>query len=208
MIFGSRCAGCRTRGPVLCRTCRFALVSRPMFPAPDGVVVATAYTGRVRAVLLGFKYDNRRPVSAHIAGILSNRIEEVLATFAMDARLDTVTWAPTSPARRRRRGFDQAELVARGVAARLGLPCRQLLERRGGTAAQTGRTRHERLHAPQFVAHPRAASRRVVVIDDVVTTGATLRAAASALRAAGATLVLPAAFAATPAALRTVELVA
>ena len=74
MIFGSRCAGCRARGPALCRTCRFALLGRPASPAPDDVLVATAYTGRVRAVLTGFKYENRRPVAAHLAGILANRI--------------------------------------------------------------------------------------------------------------------------------------
>ena len=192
MIFSSRCAGCRARGPVLCRTCRFALISRPAPGTPSGVVVATSYTGRVRDVLLGFKYQNRRPVGAHVAGILAGR----LASRA--DHIDVVTWAPTSAHRRRERGFDQAEVIARGVAAHLGLPCRRLLERAGDVAPQTGRNRRDRLDGPSFRGHPRADGKAVLVIDDVVTTGATLTSAAQALRLAGAASVELAAVAATP----------
>ena len=203
MIFSSHCAGCRRRGPVLCRTCRFALIAHPAPGASSGdVVVATSYSGRVRDILLGFKYHNRRPLAAHIAGILAGR----LGDRAFD--VDVVTWAPTSPHRRRERGFDQAELVARGVAAHLGLPCRRLLEREGHAAPQTGRTRDERLRGPLFRAHPRADGRRVLVVDDVVTTGATLDAAADALRSGGAADVVLAAVAATPSCVLQVERVA
>ena len=74
MIFATRCAGCHARGPVLCRTCRFALVARPAPGAPADIVVATAYSGRVRDVLLGLKYHNRRQVAAHVAGVLAGRL--------------------------------------------------------------------------------------------------------------------------------------
>ena len=202
MIFSSHCAGCHRRGPVLCRTCRFALISRPAPGTPGDVVVATSYTGRVRDVLLGFKYQNRRPVAAHIAGILAQRLGGRVDD------VDVVTWAPTSRHRRRERGFDQAELIARGVAAHLGLPCRRLLERDGAGAPQTGQGRRARLRGPRFRVHPRAADRAVLVIDDVVTTGATLHAAAGALRRAGATAVVLAAVAATPGCLLPAERVA
>jgi ComF family protein len=192
MFFATRCAGCDARGAVLCRTCRFALVARPAPAVPAGIVVATAYSGRVRDVLLGLKYRNRRRVAAHVAGILAGRLAN------HDVDVDVVTWAPTSGARRRRRGFDQAELIARGVAAHLGLPCRRLLERDGVTVAQTGRSRRQRLSGPRYRVHPRAAGRRVLVVDDVVTTGATLDAAARSLRRSGATDVVLAAVAATP----------
>lgn len=105
------------------------------------------------------------------------------------AGLTVVTWAPTTGDRRRARGYDQAELLARGVARTLGLPCRRLLVRAPGPP-QTGRRRGERLAGPSFLGVA-AAGRRdgagggVLLVDDVMTTGATITAAAAALRGAG-----------------------
>jgi predicted amidophosphoribosyltransferase len=139
------------------------------------------FTGRARNVVLGLKYRNRRQVAGHLAGLVVNAI----VANGDHRGIDVVTWAPTSDARRRARGFDQGELVARRVARQLGVPCRRLLVRSGPAAPQTGRTRVERLHGPEFAARPGLEGRRVIVVDDVVTTGATLRAAAVALRHAG-----------------------
>ena len=107
-----------------------------------------------------------------------------------------VTWAPTSPRRRRDRGFDQAQLLARAVARRLGLPARATLRRTSSTP-QTGLDARARHLGPAFRAL-RPSPGSVVLVDDVVTTGATLEAAASALRAAGATTVIGVTAAATP----------
>lgn len=193
LLWTPRCAGCDRPGVELCRTCRFALIARPSTPLPDDVVVGTAFTGRVRDVLLGFKYGNRRSLAGHLAGIVVNRL------VAAGVRPDVVTWAPTSDRRRRARGFDQAELVARQVGRQFGVPCRRLLERHGDGEPQTGHRRAWRLQAPAFRTHPRMPTGHIVVIDDVVTTGATLRAARRALLAAGAGTVTAAAVAATPA---------
>jgi predicted amidophosphoribosyltransferase len=198
MIFDSSCAGCGRRGPVLCRVCRFALAAPAGLPArrhPGDVVAAVPFAGRGRDVLLGFKYGNQRQLSHHLAGLLVRRL---LAEGLRPEDFDVVTWAPTSRRHRRRRGFDQAEVVARRVALQLGLPCRRLLEREGHVA-QTGRPRAERLHGPVFRASPAAAGRSVLLVDDVVTTGSTLRSAAAALRATGAAWVQRSAVATTPA---------
>lgn len=180
-MFQIRCAGCDAPGAAVCTTCRFALLGPRPQPGSHGVHAALAFTGRARKVVLGLKYRNRRQVARHLAGLLVNAI-----VAAGDHRdLDMVTWAPTSDARRRARGFDQGELVARNVARQLGVPCRRLLVRSGASATQTGRSRVERLHGPDFTARPGLDGCRVIVVDDVVTTGATLRAAAAALRHAG-----------------------
>jgi predicted amidophosphoribosyltransferase len=100
--------------------------------------------------------------------------------------VDLVTWAPTSPRRARRRGYDQAEAIAQAVGRELGVPCRRLLYRSHGSA-QTGKSRADRLVGPVFRARSPRPGLAVLVVDDVVTTGATLRAAAQALRSAGVT---------------------
>lgn len=152
------------------------------------------FAGRARDVLLGLKYRNRRQVARHLAGCIVNRL---LVSGQVD-RIDVVTWAPTSRRRRRERGFDQGELLARYVARQLGRPARPLLQRLE-TEAQTGRTRRERIAGVHFRAHPAVSGATVLVIDDVVTTGATLDAAAEALYQSGAEWVRTCAVAATPA---------
>jgi predicted amidophosphoribosyltransferase len=164
-------------------------------PRSGDVIAAVPFAGRARDVLLGFKYGNRRQLAHHFAGLLVNRL---IADGLRSDDFDVVTWAPTSRRHRRRRGFDQAELVARRVAAQLGLPCRRLLEREG-SRPQTGLARAERLHGPEFRVGPRVGGLRVLVVDDVVTTGSTLRSADAALRAHGAHSVVRAAVATTPA---------
>lgn len=181
MIFETRCAGCSKPGAPICTTCRFALVGPPPRDQPHGVTAAVAFTGRVRDVIVGWKYRNRRAVGRHLAGLIVNRLVE----RRIHRDIDIVTWAPTSAKRRRERGFDQGEALARGVARQLGVPCRRLLDR-DASANQTGRSRSERLAGPSFVARPHIEGARVLVVDDVVTTGSTLNAAAAALADRGA----------------------
>jgi predicted amidophosphoribosyltransferase len=113
-----------------------------------------------------------------------------------DAGVDVVTWAPTTVARRRQRGFDHAELLARSVARGLSVPARSLLRREPGPP-QTGLAAAARRRGPVFAA-ARRASRSVLLVDDVATTGATLAAAAAALRGAGAQRVVAVTAARTP----------
>lgn len=98
----------------------------------------------------------------------------------------TLVPVPTDPARRRGRGFDQADVIARALATRTGLPVRACLRRDDRGARQLGAGRSERLRDGRLRVHCRGpAPTMAVLIDDVHTTGATLRASAATLRAAG-----------------------
>lgn len=149
----------------------------PVPPSLDRCRALLAYDGPAREVVAQLKYRNvRSPVGWLAVGV---------AGLLLPDEVDLVTWAPTTDARRRRRGFDHAELLARRVARERALPCRSLLSRSAGVP-QTGRSSAERRSGPAFVPRRRLDGLRVAVIDDVVTTGATFDAAGRALRAAGA----------------------
>ena len=134
------------------------------------------------------KYRNRRSSLAWLAA--------GMADLVGDVAVDAVTWIPTSTRRRRDRGFDQAELLARAVARRLGSPCTAMLRRVPGPP-QTGQPLERRQQGPTLVARHRVDG-RVLVVDDVITSGATVRGAALALRAAGAREVHAVVAASTP----------
>ena len=135
-----------------------------------------AYDDTARGVVTALKNRGERARVTALADALASLVP------AIDGL--AITWAPTGGGRRRARGYDQAELLARAVARRSGLRAVSLLRRLPGPA-QAGRARDERQVNPRFTARRRCGS-PVLVIDDVATTGATLSAAAAALRAAGA----------------------
>ena len=182
----------------MCARCAATLVDAPPAPTPFGVddwVAAFAYQGVVRELVARLKYRNARAALAWLAAAVA----DVAST--LDVTTAVVTWVPTTPARRRHRGFDHAELLARATAAQLGLPTRGLLHRLPGPP-QTGRPRSERRRGPRFTPRgplPTPGSvRSVLLIDDVSTTGASLSVAAVALRVGGARYVRAATVARTP----------
>lgn len=178
---------CGSPGPGVCPSCGVGLAPAVGSPFP----ACFAYAAGGRALVGALKYRNGRAAVPWLA-------ERLVALVGTANVVDAVTWVPTGAGRRRRRGYDQAEVLARAVGRRLGVPAPRLLVRRATSGPQTGRTRAERLSGPSFLARCPVGG-TVLVVDDVVTTGASLRAARAALVAAGARDVHAVALAATAA---------
>ncbi|HEX2381250.1 MAG TPA: phosphoribosyltransferase family protein [Acidimicrobiales bacterium] len=196
MLLPRTCPLCHRPGPAPCVECASALDAAPNLPPPSGVDICRAvlvYDGLGRELVARLKYRNARTTLRWLA------TQMVLLVGPSD--VDLVTWIPTTAARRRERGFDQAQLLALGVARGLHRPCRPLLARAHGPP-QTGRTGVERLVGPALSVRPSARRhpppRRVVLVDDVITTGSTFSVAARALRAAGVERIVAVAAARTP----------
>lgn len=145
-----------------------------------------AYSGSVRAALHALKYRGERRLSTPLAATLATRWSRATAGGEL------VAWVPVHPSRQRERGFDQAEELARAMAAGLGLPVAHCLQRRQRTVAQHALDQQARADntATAFVAteagQAAVQGRWVVLVDDIVTTGATLAGCAAALYDAGA----------------------
>jgi ComF family protein len=196
------CWGCRgpaARAGPLCRGCSGALtrLSPEVLPA-SGVpaFAAMAYEGPARELVRALKFRAALGVApAMAAAIVAGAPEGLLAAGS------ALVPVPLHPRRARRRGFNQAEALARAVARRTGLPVASALRRGGGSGSQVGRGRGERaraLHGSVAIRDGGRAPPRALLVDDVITTGATLAECAAALRAAGCREVLGVAYARTP----------
>lgn len=193
------CVGCGEEGEPLCARCRPALAVRLALPAgtpmglpegpPDPLVRlewCAPFAGTVRRALHALKYAGERRLAEPLGAAVATR----WAGVGGDA--DLLVPVPVHAARRRERGYDQAELLASAAARRLGVPANPAIERVRATTAQYRLDRRHRavnVGGAFAVRRDRSAvvvGRHVLLVDDVVTTGATLSACAEALLAAGA----------------------
>ena len=195
-MFSYQCAGCGQLTRRVCTECSARIASCSP-PRCDDAVVALSYVGLARDLMLGFKYHNQRAVGE----VFAERLHATLRTSIEVECIDVVTWVPTTRERRMKRGHDQAETLARSLGRKLGVPVRKLLVRET-VDHQTGHNRAQRLVGVALRARKVSIPVSVLVVDDVVTTGATMRMAKRALHLAGVSRVICAAVAATPAPVR------
>ncbi|MEX2293791.1 MAG: phosphoribosyltransferase family protein [Acidimicrobiales bacterium] len=178
MLLRSDCALCDRPGPAVCSGCAAGLERARSLAPPLRLDACSAllHYGSARGLVTSLKNGGRRDLVGWLAAEMAVLLEPGPGAV--------VTWAPTGVQRVRARGFDQAELLARAVARRCDLPCHRLLRRVPGPP-QVGRSGAQRRTGPAFRTR-RECPRDVIVIDDVLTTGATVTAAARALREGGA----------------------
>jgi predicted amidophosphoribosyltransferase len=194
LIAPPRCALCRAAGRAgagACERCRGELsrlgpISAPPPPGLDAAWSAAPYRGAAQGLVRGLKFGRVLALASVAAKALAAAPAELL-----DGALVPV---PAAPLRGRWRGFDSAEEIACELARRTGLPLNPCLRRSQG-ARQVGRTRAARLAAPPRVRAHGAVPNSAILVDDVLTTGATLTACARALRAAGSRRVVALTFA-------------
>jgi len=169
---------------------------RPVTGVPIGLYWAAPYQGPIRDLIHVLKFTGIDTVGGPLGDALAARLGPLLPPA------DLVTFVPLHRWRRFRRGFNQAEEIARAMARRLGLPCEALLDRHRIGRRQVGLGRRDRLTALQNCYRLRRRGgppgRRVLLVDDVITTGATMEACARVLLEGGAGAVYGCAVARTP----------
>jgi ComF family protein len=164
-----------------CGACR----ERP--PAFDRLLALWSYRPPLDSVVRGLKFGRLDYLGSHLAAALADGLGDRLDGF------DRVVPVPLHWRRRLARGYNQAEQIARPLAGRLGLPCTSLLTRRRATPPQSLLGKVDRLanlRKAFRVSRPgQVRGLRILLVDDVATTGATLDAAAQTLKNAGAAAV-------------------
>lgn len=196
------CWGCGVdalAGQPLCAGCRLELRwLGPEAVALDGVTMwaPVAYDGPAKSLVRGLKYRGAPGLADPMAASIAAG-----APPDMIAPGTALVPVPLHPARRRRRGFNQAERIAAALARRTGLDVSDCLVRAGSARHQVGSGRAERLEGPGgdvWAVGSVPVPENALLVDDVVTTGSTLAASAQALRCAGAARVAAVAYARTP----------
>ena len=195
LLYPWKCVFCESvlKDTDICRECEKKLPytvgdsAMQKFPFIDKCVSPLYYKDKVRASVHRYKFGGCSAYSRRYAALMSDCVENNL-----DCRsIDVISWIPLSKKRLRQRGYDQARLLAEEIAAKTGLPCRQLLQKVKNNSAQSltrdAKQRRENVAGVYALDDGADVSGlRILLVDDVVTTGATMSEAARILRKEGA----------------------
>lgn len=202
LLYPPRCPFCRKlvnrdEGEV-CAACRKSLPYVPEAEYMRGVkntelcVAPLYYEGSVRQSLLRYKFSGITAYGHIYADFIAKSIDETQISC------DIITWVPLSRKRLRKRGYDQAEIIAAALGRKLGIPCVRLLAKTKDNPPQsrTGNARARKKNAAGVYAccdSEAAENKTVLLVDDIVTTGSTLAECAGVLRRSGCKAVYAAA---------------
>lgn len=158
----------------VCASCRHKTKLR-------GVIVGSHYEAEIKDLIRKLKYQRAVEAAEPLAALLSPLVNP--------ARFDLISWVPANTTHQRRRGYNQAQLIAASLAQNLQLPSRPTLAKLG-QSRQVGTSRQKRLAQVKDAFYPLRQKgiekARILLVDDVVTTGATLSECSKVLKAAGA----------------------
>lgn len=205
-FYPTKCILCRKLlkpgRPSICPSCQMTL------PLAEGIrrrgdyfsgcVSAVFYEGRMKEAILRYKFGDAEAYAPAFGELVAERIYS-----EMDGKYDLISWVPLAPDHLRKRGFDQAYLIARNAAERLRKPLVPVLKKKRRVKAQSGtKTREERrrnIAGAYTVIDPAVVKeKRILLIDDIITTGSTLSECAKTLLKAGAEDVVCTTLAMTP----------
>ena len=197
LLFPPKCVFCRRllrKGEEgLCASCRTSLPwthGEEAEQHPEFVSLCVSplwYQDNIRASFHRYKFQGSRGYAKAYGRLVAQCVREHLA-----GRYDLITWVPLSPERLKKRGYDQAMLLAMAAALELGDVAVETLRKVRDTGAQSGLGKDDSarqanvLGAYQVVDPELAEGRQVLLIDDVITTGSTISECARTLRSAGA----------------------
>ena len=202
LLYPPKCLFCRKLLPPgaswLCEACRSTRTGMRMSRTGKYYLrccVPMRYEGPVRDALLRYKFEGRDCYAETLGQILAETVREELSD-----QYDELTWVPISPQRLRERGYDQARLLAEAVGRCLGKTPMATLEKTRNNPRQSGmadeKARRDNVKNAYSPLDPDwFRGKRLLLIDDIITTGATLDEAARTLRRAGAKDVVAAALA-------------
>lgn len=196
LLYPPKCPFCQhildePRSP-LCRSCMTKLPwlqgahSQRKIDFAEGCVSPLRYEGAVREAIHRYKFSNIAAYGQPLGILMAQCVQD-----HPEIQVDMVTWTPLSRKRRWERGFDQAELLANSLGHELGLPVQGTLKKvrhtsRQSTLEEESQRRANVRGAYALRKHTQVKGKHILLVDDVVTSGATLEECAAMLRLAGA----------------------
>jgi ComF family protein len=191
-VYPPRCGGCDLRGTLFCVRCTESIKPPPEndrnLPGIETVISAGGFEGPLRSAIHKLKYEGDTPLARPLARFIYGAIEHSEALDAWGHEAPVIVSVPLHKARQRMRGFNQSELICRELAVLTGWRIERSLVRVKNTRSQVGLNAQERLANMRgaFAWVGSEIPQRVLLVDDVCTSGATLSECAATLRDKGA----------------------